>query len=279
MPGYRCPKCAQPLVEEATGFACAAGHRYDRAKEGYVNLLPGGRRKGNPAGDDHAMVRARRTIFDAGLYAPVIDAVAATVHRAARRAGPPGEHDALRLLDCGSGEGSYLAAVSARTAAGAWGIDVSKAAVRVAARRHHDHHYAVASVYHLPFADGSFDVLMSVFSPRPHAEMVRVLDTDGIAVLVRPGPQHLAELKALVYADPRRHRDPATAEGEEWPDVPTELITVAFDVVLDDPSLRLALLEMTPYWWSTGPELRAEIAATPLTAHADMRIAVFDRPR
>ena len=275
MTGYRCPNCAQRLTEEPTGFVCAAGHRYDRAKEGYVNLLPGGRLKGSPAGDDEAMVRARRTVFDAGLYAPVIDAVAATVQRVAR-GGPRGDDDALRLLDCGSGEGSYLAAAASFTGAEAWGVDVSKAAVRVAARRHHDHHYAVASVYHLPFADQSFDVLMSVFSPRPRAEMMRVLNTDGFAVLVRPGPEHLAELKALVYADPRRHRDPATAEGEEWPDVPTELVTVAFELVLDDPVLRLALLEMTPYWWSTRPERRAEIAATPLSTHADMRIAVFD---
>ena len=154
-------------------------------------------------------------------------------------------------------------------------MDISKAAVRLAARRHRLHHYAVASSYQMPFDDDSFDVLMSVFSPRPHAEMMRVLDASGVAVVVRPGPEHLAELKALVYADPRQHRDPAASDGEDWPSPAARMVAVQFELVLDDPALRLALLEMTPYWWSARPERKDEIASTAFVTHADMRIAVF----
>lgn len=271
LPGYRCPNCRLALAEEDNGFACTNGHRYDRAKEGYVNLLPGGRLRGRPSGDDEAMVRARRTVFDAGLYAPIIDAVATVIEEEGVRT----DGDAVHLLECGSGEGSYLAAAAARVRAEAWGIDVSKPAARLAARRHRNHHYAVASTYHLPFDDRAFDVLMSVFAPRPYEEMMRVLRTGGHAVVVRPGPQHLAELKALVYADPRQHRDPATLDGQEWP-APVRVVPVQFELVLDDPGLRLALLEMTPYWWSARPERRDEIASTPFTVRADMRITVFD---
>jgi 23S rRNA (guanine745-N1)-methyltransferase len=269
--GYRCPVCALDLVEEPTGFVCANGHRYDRAKEGYVNLLPGGRLKGRPAGDDEAMVRARRTVFDAGLYDPVMDAVAGAVERATRacRDGAP------RVLDCGSGEGSYLAAVARRAPIDAWGIDVSKPAVRAAARRHPDQHHAVASAYQLPFAADTFDVVMSVFSPRPRAEMMRVLHDGGVAVLARPGPEHLAELKALVYTDARRHRDPAAAD-DEWTEPPRETAAVQFVLDLSDPVLRMGLLEMTPYWWSTRAERRDSIAATSLTVQVDIRITVFD---
>ena len=62
------------------------------------------------------MVRARRTVFDAGLYEPVTDAVADIVAEivaevvAQRSAGP------RAVLDCGCGEGSYLAAAAARSA-------------------------------------------------------------------------------------------------------------------------------------------------------------------
>lgn len=269
---FRCPACALDLAEDTSGYVCTNGHRFDRAKEGYVNLLPGGRLKGRPAGDDDSMVRARRAVFDAGLYDPIIQAVADTIERVGVRGD---DTAALRLLDCGCGEGSYLAAAAKRTSADAWGIDVSKPAIRLAARRRRDHHYAVASSYQLPFADACFDVALSVFSPRPYEEMMRVLDSSGVAVIVRPGPDHLAELKALVYDDPRRHADPAAAEGEEWPVAVREVTPVSFTLDLGDATLRLALLEMTPFWWSARPEHRASIAATPLTVLADMRISVF----
>ena len=109
------------------------------------------------------MVRARRTVFDAGLYDPVIDAVAAMVTHT-----QPGS-----ILDAGCGEGSYLARGTAAFPASGWGIDVSKPAIRLAARRHSQHHYAIASSYALPFADASFDAVINVFSPRDFAEMAR----------------------------------------------------------------------------------------------------------
>lgn len=271
MISYRCPHCSAPLAEEAAAFACANGHRFDRAKEGYVNLLPGGRLRGRPSGDDEAMVRARRTVFDAGLYAPIMDAAAAAVEEM----GAPPSGAALRVLDCGSGEGSYLAAVAERVGADAWGVDISKPAVRLAARRHRRHHHAVASTYQLPFADAEFDVLLSVFSPRPRTEMMRVLRAEGHVVIVRPGPEHLAGLKALVYDEPRQHRDPATpGDGDDWP-TPLRVDTVQFDLALEEPALRLALLEMTPYWWSARPDRRDEIAAVVHTVGVDVRIAVF----
>lgn len=36
---YRCPLCAQPLAEEGNCLRCAAGHSFDIARQGYVNLL------------------------------------------------------------------------------------------------------------------------------------------------------------------------------------------------------------------------------------------------
>lgn len=271
MTAYRCPHCSLPLVEDETAFACANGHHFDRAKEGYVNLLPGGRLRGRPSGDDEAMVRARRIVFDASLYAPIIDAVADVVEQVC----VPTSGSA-RVLDCGSGEGSYLAAVAERVGGQAWGVDVSKPAVRLAARRHRHHHYAVASTYQLPFDDEEFDVLLSVFSPRPYMEMTRVLHSDGHVVIVRPGPEHLAELKALVYDEPRQHRDPVTpGDGEDDWRAPLRVVPVRFDLVLDDAELRLALLEMTPYWWSARPDRRDAIASAAHTVGVDVRVAVF----
>ncbi|MCU1368352.1 MAG: Methyltransferase type 11, partial [Ilumatobacteraceae bacterium] len=255
--------------EAPSEFACANGHHFDRAREGYVNLLPGGRLKGRSSGDDEAMVRSRRAVFDAGLYDPIIDAVAETAAPLFDDAGP------RAVVDCGCGEGSYLARLCDLAGADGWGIDVSKPAVRAAARRHRFQHHAVASSYSLPFDDRSFDVAVSVFSPRPHAEMFRVLRPDGAAIVVRPGPDHLAELKAIIYTDPRRHRDSAELDDDEgWPN-PVSTRAVQFELDLAEPELRTALLEMTPFWWSAGEVQRTLVAEQAVRVTADMRIAVF----
>ncbi|MEO8493129.1 putative RNA methyltransferase, partial [Pseudomonas sp.] len=35
-----CPLCSAPLNAVDNGVACPAGHRFDRARQGYLNLLP-----------------------------------------------------------------------------------------------------------------------------------------------------------------------------------------------------------------------------------------------
>ena len=276
MPAYRCPVCGSVLIADLAGFECPNRHRFDRAREGYVNLLPSGRLKGRPSGDSEAMVRARRTVFDAGLYEPVTDAVADIVAEivaevvAQRSAGP------RAVLDCGCGEGSYLAAAAARSATDGWGVDVSRPAIKLAARRHRGLHFAVASSYALPFDDAVFEAVLSVFSPRPFPEMMRVLAPGGGAVIVTPGADHLHQLKALIYDDPRAHADPGDTSDSEWPTT-GEVRRVRFDMQLDTPVLRTALLEMTPFWWSTPPERQRSVADAARTVTVDMRIAIHRR--
>ena len=35
-----CPLCQAPLSRLDNGVVCPAGHRFDRARQGYLNLLP-----------------------------------------------------------------------------------------------------------------------------------------------------------------------------------------------------------------------------------------------
>ena len=267
---FRCPHCLESLAERQQEYVCPSGHHFDRAKEGYVNLLPGGRLKSRPSGDDDSMVRARRRVFDAGLYDPVIGAVAARVAHS----------PVTNIVDAGCGEGSYLAAATTLSGAAGWGIDISKPAIRLASRRHRTHRYAIASSYALPFADNSFEALINVFSPRDFAEMLRVLAPGGSAVVATPGPRHLAQLKALVYDDPRPHVDRSDPDTDATADEPSpdHVSSVQFELSLNDQDLRLSLLEMTPFWWSTTPERREVIAATPLVVDIDIRLSVYRKP-
>jgi 23S rRNA (guanine745-N1)-methyltransferase len=238
-----------------------SGHVFDRAREGYVNLLIGGRLAGGPSGDDDTMVRARRAVFEAGCYDPIIDAVAAAVKDVSPSA----------VLDAGCGEGTYLARAVDGTGAHGWGIDISKVAVRLAARRYPACSFAVASSYRLPFEDGSLDAVIDVFSPRPFDELLRVLRPGGVAVVVTPGPGHLAALKAMIYDAPRPHHD-----DEDTP--PAEsAVAVRFTVDLTEPVLRRQLLEMTPYWWSTTDDRRARVGSALTTVDADMLLTTYRR--
>lgn len=227
-----------------------------------MHLLPSGRKKGRPPGDDAGMVRARRALFDAGHYRPVMRAVAEAVAAASP----------VHVLDAGCGEGSYLAAVTDRTGAQGWGIDVSKPAVRLAARRYPHHHYAVASTYVLPFADAAFDAAVTVFAPRHFTELERVVRPGGLVVVASPGPEHLDGLKALLYDEPRRHDVKPHVSGDGGP-APLHVERVRFVLELDDPAHVTNLLQMTPYWWQATPERQAAACAAPLVTTVDVWVS------
>jgi 23S rRNA (guanine745-N1)-methyltransferase len=213
------------------------------------------------------MVRARRALFDGGHYRPIMDAVAALLV----------DEATVHVLDAGCGEGSYLAAATAATGAIGWGVDVSKPAVRLAARRHPEHHYAVASSFVLPFADASLDAAMTVFAPRHFAELFRVLRPRGAVVVASPGPDHLAGLKALVYDEPRRHEVRAHVSGEGGPP-PERRERVRYDLTLDDPVDAVHLLQMTPYWWHARPEQQAELGRRGLATVVDVWVTLHRAP-
>lgn len=123
---FRCPLCGGSLSEVPAGLRCPRGHCFDRAKEGYVNLLPVGQKHSKAPGDDKAMVAARRAFLDGGWYAPLRQALKAL---AVEVTGP-----APAVLDAGCGEGYYTSGVrEALLAAGreprVAGVDISKFSV------------------------------------------------------------------------------------------------------------------------------------------------------
>ncbi len=180
-----CPLCGDEVKVAGQVVRCGAGHAFDVARQGYVNLLPGDARPGTA--DSAEMVRARVEFLAAGHYAPLADAIA--------RAAPRG---AGSVLDAGGGTGYYLAAVlDALPGAVGLALDLSKFALRRAARAHPRGRAAVWDVWQpLPVRSGSVDVVLNVFAPRNAAEFRRVLRGDGTLLVVTPEPGHLAELRA-----------------------------------------------------------------------------------
>ena len=72
---FSCPLCHAPLTRAEKTFICPLGHQFDRAKEGYVNLLPVQHKRSRDPGDSAEMMQARRAFLDPGHYQPLRDAV------------------------------------------------------------------------------------------------------------------------------------------------------------------------------------------------------------
>ena len=203
-----------------------------------MNLMPSGRLKAKGvAGDSDEMIRARRAFFDAGHYLPIAEAVAEAV----------GQVDVV--LDAGCGEGFYLAHVDAPSR---FGVDISKPAIKLAARKYPDMSFAVGTSFHIPLDDNSVDAVVSVFAPRPFEEFARVLRPGGFAVVVSPGEDHLRGLTDLIYREPQPHEQrPHTEEGS---------VEVWYQLHLGQPDIT-HLVMMTPYWWKATAEQQEIIRA------------------
>ena len=81
----------------------------------------------------------------------------------------------------------------------AMGLDISKWAVNLAAKRTKHASFAVGSIFHLPLAENSCDIVTEIFAPFCRDEYYRVLKSGGLLILVIPAPRHLWELKPVSY--------------------------------------------------------------------------------
>ena len=264
---FCCPICGAPLEREEKSYICPKRHCYDVAKEGYVNLLPANKKHAKDPGDDKDMVTARTRFLEGGYYAPLRDALAELVV----------EKKPIAVLDSGCGEGWYTAGVCEalrRNGLGAKvsGVDLSRSALKKAARRTREAEFAVASVYHLPVADRSVDVLVNCFSPLALEEFRRVLAPQGTFLYVVPGAKHLWELKQVLYEKPYENAEEEIAyEGFLY----EQIVPVDFTMELDAPALQ-DLFRMTPYCWKT-PKAGVERmgALDGLNVTASFRIHAF----
>jgi 23S rRNA (guanine745-N1)-methyltransferase len=187
----RCPVCegSFQLVEDPQRrLVCGSGHVFDAAKQGYFNLLTG---KGTVFEADSAqMVGARQRFLDSGHYAALAERVAGLAAASLQRPG-------ALVLDAGTGTGHYLHQVLEKAPVPAIGLDISKFALRRAARLNGDAANLVWDIWRpLPVADNAVDVVMVVFAPRNPAEFARVLRPGGTLIVVTPQPGHLAEIAA-----------------------------------------------------------------------------------
>lgn len=269
---FVCPLCGGALTRQTGSLRCPAGHCFDMAREGYTYLLPVNRRHSKSPGDDKAMAAARSAFLGKGWYAPLRDALC--------KLSVSLTGDAPTVLDTGCGEGYYTAGVyhallDAGKAPTVAGTDISKPILRLAAKREKNIQFAVASSYHLPVADTSIDLLLNCFSPLALEEFRRVLRPGGHFLYVVPGPEHLWEMKQVLYDAPYPNEDKETPyEGFRY----VTILPVEAMLHLADPADIQALFAMTPYCWKTpksGVERLCKL--NELDCRIQFRIHVFEK--
>lgn len=264
---WQCPHCKQSLELESQSWRCANGHSFDRAKEGYVNLLPVQQKRSREPGDSAEMLSARRRFLEAGNYRPLVDAICGQLVSQIK-------DERQTLLDVGCGEGYYSRGLAecGLPVENIFGIDIAKPGVRLAAKAQRQSHFAVASSYHLPVADGSVDKILRVFAPGPTEELIRVLKPGGLLLDISPGPDHLWSLKQRLYDSPQPHSAPEVLQGLAL----TSELRCEFPLNIQSNQQVRDFLGMTPFAWKGRPEAREELEKMEsLLLEADFLLRTF----
>jgi len=269
-----CPLDGAPLTRGAAGWQCPAGHSYDSAAQGYVNLLPVQHKRSRDPGDSKEMVAARRRFLEAGHYRPIAELAANAV-----LADLPPE---AACLDAGCGEGYYLRQLAARAdTAGQTpallGLDISKWAVQAAARTQRGSAtWVVGSNANLPVLPATLDRVLCMFGFPVYPEFARVLKPGGALIMLDAGPDHLRELREIIYPSLKAPRSSDTAIPEGFAAGPGD--SLRHSLTLDSAATIADLLTMTPHLYRATPAGRARAAALErLTLTVDVRLTRFFR--
>lgn len=203
-------RCTELLQLREGGLFCAAGHHFDRAKEGYWSLLQPQDRKSKNPGDAESAVLARHRWLQRGHAKGLIEALRPWIAPPCKDGSDKdgsGKDDSgtPRTLDLGCGEGTFGPALFSDQADGFCGIDLSKRAIKLASRNWPEATWVLANADRfLPAADSSVDRVVTLFGRRPIEEIRRVLSPSGICIVAVPGEEDLIELREQVQQSGHR---------------------------------------------------------------------------
>ncbi len=256
-----CPICHSALQRASHSESCTNGHHFDRAKEGYLHLLPVQFKSSKQPGDSRAMMLARRALLDSGLYQPLVDGLKQLVG------------ETTSLLDIGCGEGYYTAQLSQQVSGECLGIDISKEAIRLAAKRYKQVQFVVASSKRLPVADAGVATLTRIFAPCPAEQLARCCAVGGSLVTAVPGPHHLAQLKQRIYQQLRLHDD----SPEALPGFIHQTSAHINPLCQPSSAQMEQLIAMTPFAWRISDEAKQQLIAEPPQLQLDFTLHRYQR--
>ena len=135
------------------------------------------------------------------------------------------------------------------------GVDISKDAVKYAAKRNKNVHYSVATNAHTPFSEQQFELIINIFAPLVGKECKRILKSDGRILSIAPAANHLIELKQVIYDTPELHQSAVPPEGF----ILSASRNIQQTVQIDNKNDIINLLTMTPFGWKISEQKTQEL--------------------
>ena len=286
LPPLRCPVCSAALLpdnlSEAKQLVCESGHSFDRARQGYWNLLLAQRKRSKAPGDNEAMVQARHNFLSRGHYQPIATAIqeCMTGLVAEKLADEVAHPKPVLVLDLGCGEGYYTkqihqALTSVSKDAQCVGLDISKPAILHASKQHKQMTWLVATGADIPLMPDSVDIATLIFArllPEPTAQ---ILKPGGYFLVVWPGPDHLRELREQIYTEVRdSDLNPDSQLQALFEPVSTQILHFRFSLSQGDAIDEL--LMMTPHGQRLSQTGRDKlISLQQLDIQADIRLSLY----
>ena len=270
MTSFICPLCQTPFIQTNNTQVCQNNHHFDIAKEGYLNLLPVQSKSSKNPGDNQEMMIARRAFLSTGGYLPLADKVAEISERYLTNTLQ------ARILDLGCGEGYYTNILKQKQPnADVCGVDISKVAVRYAAKRYKNIDFCVASAYQIPLADDTLDLMIRIYAPSKAEELQRLIKKSCYLITVTPAPRHLYQLREVIYEQINEH-----PEENEAVDGFTKVEKVGLNYTLKiEHSQQLKdLINMTPFAWKfTKEKLEKLLSQSQWQIECDFNIEIFQK--
>lgn len=249
-----CPVCANPLEQKDQRWLCTQQHSFDIARHGYVNLLLAQHKKSKAPGDTKEMVDARLRVLNSHLYQPISDWLNQWIIDLVVENPNP-----LQIADIGCGEGYYTqrlenALHDHQIEHQLYGVDISKEALRSAAKRSKAIHWLVASGGQLPFLTHSLDLIICLFTNLMPQGFAKALKDRASVILLNTGENHLLELREIIYPSVKKNSFNPIPKMQEHDYRLTGEHRLNFKTVLTSQEQILDVLQMTPHWWKTSEE-------------------------
>lgn len=260
-----CPVCQAPLSsDDNKHWYCANNHSFDRARQGYLNLLLAHKKRSKAPGDDAQMVAARQRLLDSGVYQPISDLLNNAVQQASA-------NSPMQLCDVGCGEGYYTERLANHLTSNninnrCYGVDISKEAVKSAARRSKQSglkseqaEWLVASGAALPFQPQSLDAITCLFTRLMPEGFRSVLKPPGTVFTINTGLTHLREMRDILYPEVKDSCFNPTKVMSQHGFICVNEQPLNYTIELTSSQQIHDLLLMTPHVWKANTEARQRL--------------------
>ena len=273
-----CPVCGDALQlggPQMRSLVCSAGHSFDLAKQGYVNLY-----RGKPMNEyTKESFQERQVILERGMYAHLLEEICSFLRKTSESGIEADEKKVL--LDAGCGEGYYTREIAQQfDHLQLYGTDLSRDSIQLAAGTANgmgtgpaDIKWFVSDISKLPVADGSVDYVLDIFTSANYQEFQRVLADDGYLIKIIPGEGHVKELreaaKDQLYHKEYKERKGAAVFAEQFELVEQKIVSRTFSV---SPEERDIFIRMTPLLFAVDKSIIDWSTVTEITVEGELLI-------